>query len=180
MNKLTSLNKAGRMKWLVRLNIALFLLFVAASPQAWSLTILTNYTGGTPKPNMFGGGNIEEIFRAAADIWELAISDSHVLTLHYGWGPERSNHRLISQGGIPNRETEGRITFDNDTNSLSFMDPTPKMNEEWVTYTELSDDLGGGQINIGRYFSDPIGFPPIPLEYAGFLPHDFFSFLYSS
>lgn len=56
----------------------------------------------------------------------------------------------MTQGGTPNRETSGRIRFDNDESSVFFLDPTPKHADEYTTYTETFSDLGGGSINVGR------------------------------
>jgi hypothetical protein len=107
-----------------------------------------------------GGGDLATIFAAAARQWENAISDPYSLTLHYGWAPLSSlgDHALLSQGGSPNREMEGFIFFDNDGNPGGieiFMDPTPEFSEEYLTYSETQQDLGGGSINVARLYTDP-------------------------
>ena len=81
------------------------------------LTIVRNSTGGTAPGNTAGGGDLDTIFNAACDWWEVALvtSPAHTLTLNYGWAPKSggvlASHSLVSQGGTPNRETEGNITF---------------------------------------------------------------------
>ncbi len=129
-------------------------------PPAAALSITTDFVGGTPAPNTVGGGDLATIFAAAARQWENAISDPYSLTLHYGWAPLSSlgDHALLSQGGSPNREMEGFIFFDNDGNPGGveiFMDPTPEFSEEYLTYSETQQDLGGGSINVARLYTDP-------------------------
>ena len=137
-------------------------LFLALSHHASSLTIIRDYFGGSPAINAVGGGNLVDIFNAAADYWELAILDSHVITLHYGWAPitgSSANHYLQVQSGMPSRETEGTINFNNDGSSPIewFLDPTPYSHEEFQMYQENIQDMGGGPMNTARYFSNPRG-----------------------
>ncbi|MDX5151814.1 MAG: hypothetical protein R3188_04990, partial [Acidiferrobacterales bacterium] len=33
-----------------------------------------------------GGGNLQDIFNAAAGVWESLIADNHTLNLTFGWG----------------------------------------------------------------------------------------------
>lgn len=133
------------------------ILFVKV-PSASALAIIRDYIGGTSCSSCVGGGNLVDIFNAAADMWELAILDEHELTLHYGWKTwgDLGTHQLNSQGGTPNRETEGTVLFRSDVDYL-FMDSTPYLNEEYQTFTEVDVDLGGGILNKGRRFYDPIG-----------------------
>jgi hypothetical protein len=57
----------------------------------------------------------------------------------------------------PQPPVEGKIQFDNDGSSGWFMDPTPYDNSEFTTYTDIVDDLGGGEVNIGRVFTGATG-----------------------
>ena len=128
-----------------------------------ALTIIRDFIGGAPGTNDIGSGNVVEIFNAAADIWELAIRDQHVLTLHFGWAPVGGGeHTLIAQGGTPNRETEGTILFNNDNSPIHYhyyLDPTPYDNEEFGNYMEETINLGGGPVNATRVFkSGPASF----------------------
>lgn len=126
-------------------------------PQTWSLNIIRDFGGGAEPANVAGGGNLEAIFNAAADYWELAILDHHVITLHYSWAPltgTSAEHFLMAQSGTPNRETDGEIFFDNDESSPIelYLDPTPYENEEFGSLREAVLDLGGGTFNVARYY----------------------------
>ena len=135
-------------------------LCVLGARDASALSISRVFIGGATQPTTLGGGNLIDIFNVAADMWEQAILDTHTLTLHYGWSPMGTTHTLIQQGGVPHRETEGRIVFNNKTDTGTFqyyLDPTPHLNEEYLTFTETFQDLGGGMINTGRDFSDAVG-----------------------
>jgi hypothetical protein len=135
--------------------------FLAGVQPTSSLTIIRDFIGGSPGTNDIGSGNLVAIFNAAADIWELAIQDDHVLTLHYGWAPVGGGqHTLNAQGGTPNRETEGTILFNNDDvagHYHYYLDPTPGLNEEYSSYSEAVVDLGGGTVNATRVFRDGPG-----------------------
>ncbi|NEQ11477.1 MAG: PEP-CTERM sorting domain-containing protein [Moorea sp. SIO4E2] len=127
-----------------------------------ALSITPNFRAGAAPENAVGGGNLVDIFNAAAEWWERAILDDFDLTLNFGWAPLGGGtlavHSLVAQEGTPNRETEGTIRFDNDGSSLWFLDPTPDQNEEYQTFTETTTtQLGGGDINIGRVYTDPVG-----------------------
>ncbi len=131
-------------------------------PSAAALSITTEFIGGMPASNVTGEGDLATVFGAAARQWEGAISDPFHLRLLFGWAPldeADATHMLISQGGTPNRETEGVILFDNDGNTGGiglFIDPTPELNEEYLSYTETEQDLGGGNINVARLYTNPI------------------------
>ena len=143
------------------------------STEAYALKIIRQNLGGTPQPTAIGKGNLEAIFHAAADYWEHAIQDNHTLILKFGWAPVGGGlHTLTRQGGSPNRETEGTILFNNNTNPGNFqwwLDPTPRLNEEFQTYQEVTQDLGGGTIVVSRLYSDPVG------EFANGMYIDLFS-----
>jgi hypothetical protein len=133
-------------------------MLLAIGPNALALTITRNFIGGAQQANTTGGGNLIDIFDAAADKWERAILDPFDITLNFGWAPVGgANHALNAQGGTPNRETEGTILFNNTASNFQwFMDSTPNQNEEYQTFTETFADLGGGSINTGRFFTDPV------------------------
>ena len=149
-----------RFVFLVALLLAAGSGLLGNAPPAAALSITADFLGGTPASNTVGGGDLATIFAAAARQWENAILDPYSLTLHYGWAPLSSigDHALLSQGGSPNREMEGIILFDNDGNPGGieiFMDPTPDFSEEYLTYSETQQDLGGGSINVARLYTDP-------------------------
>ncbi len=139
--------------------IAIVLCVVA--PPAWSLTIVRDFTGGTPPPDAIGGGNLEQVFNAAADQWERVILDPHVLTLRFGWAAVGGGiHFLTAQGGTLNRETAGTIFFNNDGVAGHFkwyLDPSPESDDEYGTFQESFQDLGGGPVNVGRVYSNAVG-----------------------
>jgi len=128
-------------------------------PDASAVSIVTRFIGGALPANAVGGGNIVDIFNAAARTWESIYQDSHTLTLSFGWAPIDSagNHSLIEQSGTPNRETAGLILFDNSGAVSFYLDPTPLENEEYESVTEESQDLGGGSINVARLYRSPLG-----------------------
>ncbi len=148
-----------RVRWIYF--VLIILLSGAAVAPASALTLVREFIGGEPQPIAVGEGNLVDIFNEAADHWERAILDPHVVTLRFGWAPVGGgSHELLAQGGIPNRETAGLILFNNDSDLQHFrwfLDPTPHLNEEYLSYRESSLGLGGENINSGRIFSEPVG-----------------------
>jgi len=134
---------------------------VAFAGQADALTIVRNFSGGTASSNQNGGGSLVDIFNAAADVWEAAIGDAHVLTLTYSWSNLGSGtlgqHSMGTQGGTPHRETAGTIQFSNNSGIDWFMDSSPFDHSEYGTYTESNANLGGGTINTGRVYTGATG-----------------------
>jgi hypothetical protein len=141
--------------------LIVFLVLSVNASNAYALDIIRHYQGGTPQPTAIGKGNLEAIFHAAADYWEHAIQDDHTLVLKFGWAPVGGGiHTLNRQEGSPNREIEGTILFNNNTNPENFqwwLDATPHLNEEFQSYTEVTQDLGGGHIVVSRVYSEPKG-----------------------
>ena len=113
------------------------------------VTIVRNFTGGSPPASFTGSGNLQTIFNEACDWWEAALVTSpYTLTLNYQWGPfgggTLAAHSLVSQGGAPHRETAGNITFDNDGSTNWFLDATPCDASEYTTFTTNTSNYGGG------------------------------------
>jgi hypothetical protein len=137
------------------------LLVGLATPVTAQLTILRVFKGGSVPTNAVGGGTLQACFNAAADCWELAIKDKHTVTIEYSWaalsGGTLGVHNLVSQGGSPNRETKATIRFDNDGSSVWFIDPTPKANSEYSTFSQTSQNFGGGSVNKGRVYTGASG-----------------------
>lgn len=149
----------SHVRWIY--SVLIILLSGAAVAPASALTLVREFIGGEPQPVAVGEGNLVDIFNEAADQWERAILDPHVVTLRFGWAPVGGgSHELLAQGGIPNRETAGLILFNNDFDLQHFrwfLDPTPHLNEEYLSYRESSLALGGENINSGRIFSEAVG-----------------------
>jgi hypothetical protein len=129
--------------------------------QAGALTIIRDFTGGSQGTNDIGTGNLLDIFNTAADIWEQAILDDFTVTLHFGWAPVGGGqHTLDVQSGAPDRETEGTILFNNDNVPGHFhwyLDPMPRDNVEFATFTNRLLNLGGGNLSTCRTFSGASG-----------------------
>jgi hypothetical protein len=161
MNTRNTTSKAPfRSHLLPAVAVGILLLF-ANSQSAAGLTIIRDFIGGAPGTNDTGTGNLPGIFNAAADVWQQIILDDHVLTLHYGWTPNGGGeHYLNAQGGTPNRETEGTILFNNDNvvgHHHYYLDPTPRLNEEFPNSTQITQNMGSGGLNVTRVFSGGIG-----------------------
>jgi len=150
--------------------LAAVLLIVGRTEIASGVTITRTYVApgetfpinggiaGDAPPNLAGGGNLIDVVNAAADWWELAIRDPHSLEIGYGWSPLGGlTLAVCTQFVSPQPPVEGQIEFDNDGSSEWFMDPTPYDNSEFGTYTETFDDLGGGDVNVGRVFTGATG-----------------------
>jgi hypothetical protein len=142
-------------------HISLVLIAVAflSVSHASAITVVANFIGGAAPSNAKGGGNLPEIFDAAARKWAAAYGDPGTITINFGWAPlgDAGTHTLIVQGGLPNRETAGLILFDNSGAVKFYLDPTPDSNEEYRRRTEEFQDLGGGFVNVARLFSSPVG-----------------------
>lgn len=119
-------------------------------------------TAGSASGFQAGGGNLQAVFSAAADYWESALQDTHTVEIHFGWqslgGGTLASHRLLAQGGSPNRETHALVRFDNDSSTNWFTDLTPFDSSEYTTFTEYTSNLGGGTMIIGREYTGATGF----------------------
>jgi len=142
-----------------RISLGLLALLFIHVPDTSALTLDTHFIGGAAPANAAGGGNLSDIVNAAARMWESAYSDSAVITLYYGWAPtgDAGTHTLLVQGGDPNREVSGMILFDNSGTPIFYLDPTPYSNEEYLRFTEESQNLGGGPVNVARLYGSPSG-----------------------
>lgn len=138
-------------------------LILTQSNALAQVTIVRINGGGAAPGTVAGGGNLASIFNAACDWWEQAlVTTPYTLTLTFEWGPQSGStlaaHTLSTQGGVPNRETAGSITFDNDGTSTWFLDPTPGANNEYGTGPTFSSaDLGGGVLTTGKVFTGGSG-----------------------
>ena len=158
----------GRNNARCRLACALIVCLVgvfAASPAFAGLKIRPVFTGGAPPADdkMVGGGNLDEIFKVAAESWENVFksgSGQWDVTIEYRWSPQYptwGKEEVLAQGGNnPVRVTRSRITFNNNPPAPGFYaDPTPRDSTEYKTYTShLLEDV---ELNRARIFSEATG-----------------------
>jgi hypothetical protein len=144
------------------------LIGIVGGGQAHGLTIQPNYVapGETwpgdifparePPATTTGGGDLQSLFAEAAAHWESVILTDHTVIVDFGWahmGPGIvGDTSIISSGG--GRPLRSRVKLDSDS-FVYFMDATPADSAEWDTYTQSTDDLGGGILNTGRQHTDP-------------------------
>ncbi len=75
------------------------LLAMGAVQDASALTIVRNFSGGAAPGNAAGGGNLRDIFNTAADWWEEAILDSHIVAIDFSWAPLGGGGRDARRSG---------------------------------------------------------------------------------
>ncbi len=110
------------------------------------LTINTTMKSGTPAAptsGPFGTGNIGDIVRAAADVWESLIQDSTTVNLEYQWLELGGT----SVGRADLGESPPLISFD--TTTTWFLDSTPTDHSE---YGPMQTDMAGA-LSIGKHFT---------------------------
>lgn len=129
---------------------------LAASP-AHAIQIVGDFFGGDAPTLTAGGGDVAQIFDAAAGVWERALPEDHRLDIQFGWvdfpGSTLGNSLALTVAG--GRTTTALITLDN--GSPWFLDPTPHGASEWSAYEELRFDLGTGELAVGRDYTGPMG-----------------------
>ncbi len=119
-----------------------FIVLLAASPAQAGLKIRPVFTGGLPPvPDMMvGGGDLEEIFKVAAEAWEEVFksgSGNWDVTIEFGWrtlgdGPWGRAITLSYGGNNPVRITHGAVEFNNAPGDPGFFaDPTPRDSTEY-------------------------------------------------
>jgi hypothetical protein len=129
--------------------------------------------GNAPPPEpalLVGGGDLNTIMRVAAQAWERVFrngGDPWNVTIEYSWAELRpglwGEEKVLAQGGTPIRITRARVLFNNkptppeDGIAGFFADPTPWKSSEYLRYTSDRRDVTGGQLNIGRVFSEATG-----------------------
>jgi len=149
-------------------------LVALAAPHAAlaGLHIKPVFIGGTPPPPsaIAGGGDLQEIFQVAAEAWEGVFQQGGGkwnITIEFCWsdtGTQFGREELLEQGGNPVRITRSRVFFRNtaaqggpDTFPGWFADPTSRDNSEYLTYIAYRANVTGGQLNVGRVYSDATG-----------------------
>ena len=68
-----------------KIGLIALVLFCIRVSDASALTIVTHFIGGNPPANAIRSGNLSDIVKTAASIWESAYSDSITINLYFGW-----------------------------------------------------------------------------------------------
>jgi hypothetical protein len=122
---------------------------------------IVNMPAGAAPANAAGGGDVASIMAAAAEVWELAILDEWSVPVRYGWSPlggsTVAETHITYSISSPQRVLSATVVFDNDESSQWFMDPTPGSSSEFGPVTVAIADLGGGEMNTGRYYAAGTG-----------------------
>ncbi len=141
-----------------KIGLIALVLFCIRVSDASALTIVTHFIGGNPPANAIGSGNLSDIVKTAASIWESAYSDSITINLYFGWAQigEAGNH-ILQESDSQGREISGTILFDNSGSVSFYLDPSPNSSEEYRRRSDEYQDLGSGLINAARVYSSPVG-----------------------
>jgi hypothetical protein len=147
----------------VHVGVLVAVALLLAAPASAGLRIWPVFRGGEPPSNMDGGGNLEEIFKAAAEAWESVFETGRGhwdVTIEFRWG--RSTHAwanavfLTQHGRKPVRVTKGEIIFQNAPPAPGFFaDATPRDSTEYKQYSSYL--LPDAPVNRGRIFSQATG-----------------------
>lgn len=127
-------------------------------PSGGDFELSEAFLAHDPPTTRTGGGDLETIVRAAADIWEVAIEKprSHELTLFFGWAPIQEQTGFGGLNALTNvvereprgagRNTIALIRFNSDGTARFYMDPTPRANshEPWTLGATSAMSLGLG------------------------------------
>jgi hypothetical protein len=140
---------------------AVLLILLTAFPAQARLKIQPVFIndGARPPADMTGGGNLQEIFKVAAERWEEVFKNggggNWDVTIEFKWGASHAswgNAVLLSQGGNPVRITRGLVIFQaNPPKPGFYADPTPRDNLEFEQYSSFRGDEA--PVNRGRIFS---------------------------
>jgi len=110
-------------------------------------------------PTMTGGGNLTTLVNHAAASWESAIADNWTIEIKYGWSNSIGGALAQYYGWFmpfgDGRHFMGRILFNPDF--PWFADNTPDAGEEYGNYVESHQDLGGGEMNVGKRYTSAGG-----------------------
>jgi hypothetical protein len=142
---------------------------LAASSARAGLKIRPVFRGGDPPADecLAGGGNLQEIFKVAAEAWErvFKVGGGHWdVTIEFKWSNQfpslYGKETLISQGGNnPVRITHSEVEFNSNPLTADkfcwFADPTPRDSTEYRKYSShLLDQV---PLNAARVFSEATG-----------------------
>ena len=129
--------------------IILFVALLGPSAPAAALVIQGQFLPLNTGPDgsmAHGGGTIQDVFAAAANLWELAILDDATVAIDYYWDP----------GSDPLGYTDG-ISIGIPRGNPWFVDATPDTSEEYSSATQANAALDGTTLNYGVGFTGGIG-----------------------
>tara|TARA_R110001592_G_scaffold363036_1_gene679394 strand:- start:9422 stop:10621 length:1200 start_codon:yes stop_codon:yes gene_type:complete len=157
------LNALTIRQWICKTSLLLGIFFASIAAQA-GLTITPVFIGGTEANDIYGGGDLEEIFAVAADAWEdvfASSEDNWEVTIEFGWGDIGSSwgqEFFQAQGGSnPVRITRSLILFKSTPPPPGFYaDPTPLDNSEFPVPI-VTNVPGYPSLNNGRAFTGAAG-----------------------
>jgi len=153
------------------------LLVLAGPPPSDAVTITITFGSGSPPTNTVGGGNLQDIARAAADRWQNIIKDDFTLAVNINWAPTADSHILAATvaddtGGSPLRVTQATMTVDNSGTNVLYLDPTPADDDGFVTFDSDSANLGGGSITVGQSYESSTGDPKGAFDLLSIINHE--------
>jgi hypothetical protein len=131
---------------------------VGVPAPARALAIIGNFQSFAVGPDddpAQGGGNIVDIFAAAARTWEAAILDDLTVQIQFGWVPGAP---VIGDGPLAfslgnHRDGEIFVSVSHDW----FLDATPATAEEYATAERRLVSFGDAAYTYGLGFSGGIG-----------------------
>ena len=125
-------------------------LLSAAAPAPVSASSITGvFIGGTGPDNLAanGGGNIQQIFAAAAAAWEQLLLDDVNVIIDYGWEDGAGAVLASTFAGLPH----GGLTVANGHDW--FLDLTPGDNSEYANSLNTSATFGTVELLYGVGFT---------------------------
>ena len=127
-------------------------LALTLSHSAAALTIVGMRLAGPAPPDTLvaGGGNLDRVFRAAADLWERALLEDHTVTVFYGWAPLPYGQLGFAFATGSGRSGGGLLRVSN--RARWFVDASPDDDDEFLVLPGIEQDLGSseGLVNVGR------------------------------
>jgi hypothetical protein len=127
-------------------------LTVIAPATAAGSSITGVFLGGTGPDNLAanGGGNIQQVFGAAAAAWQLLLLDNVNVVIDYGW-QDNLGPLAATFAGLPH----GSIAVQ--TGSYWFLDLTPGAHTEYATSQTSYATFGPTVLNYGTGFTGGTG-----------------------
>lgn len=141
-----------------------FALTVNVTEIAPGTAFWDNTVGQAQPSSVFGGGSLASVFGEAAKVWQAILPEPYTLNVQVGWArPQDINDywvqaRPTQVGSTPGTDAEtgrwnnGMVFYSADpAKSIYYIPPNPADTTGYGPLQTLSANLGGGQINTGRY-----------------------------